>query len=174
MKKILFLGLLAITFFAHAFSYAYNRAGVTTITVGGSGYFFSSKRHLQNTAGPNLAIGYNFTDCLAWEGSIAAIFTNSRLSTINHVQGYSYAFDGIYRFLPYRCVEPYVIGGIGNVALKPAVDMQNVNQPNIHAGLGAQIFSCQLVALRCEVRDLYTFSGGKNDVVVNLGASFVL
>ena len=46
------------------------------------------------------------------------------------------------------------------------------SEGNINAGLGAKFFFTDNIAFRADVRDFYTWVGGKNDVLVDAGINF--
>ncbi len=154
---------------------AENHAGATTLTLAGAYYHFAPSRHLENTAMPNVALAYNFTDRWAIEGDIGSLNTNQKPSMGGRgVHGFLYTVDGIYRCFIHRPFEPYLIAGVGLLAMKPS-GLNSTHQGNINAGIGTQVFFSKSFALRGEVRDLYMTSGaGKNDYMINFGVSFLL
>ncbi len=166
------IGLMALFMVKHAV--AENQAGATTLTLAGAYYHFASSRHLDNTALPNVALAYNFTDRWAVEGSVGAVNTNQKPALGGAgVHGFLYTADAIYRF-PHQQFEPYLIGGIGLLAMRPN-GLNSEHQGNINAGVGTQFFFSDTIALRGELRDLYTTTGaGKNDYMINFGVSFLM
>ncbi len=89
------------------------------------------------------------------------------------MHGFLYTADGLYRFKPMSVTQPYVLAGVGVLSLKPNAN-NGVNQGNVNAGAGLQVFFKSWGALRAEVKDIYTLSGGKNDILINAGISFLL
>lgn len=173
MKKIsITLFLLLAT--ATGYCVAGNRPGVTTLTLADAYYHFSSKRPaLPNAIGmPNLALAYNFNHHWAAEVDVGLINANQR--TGSGIHGLLYSIDALYRFNPKKYWEPYVLAGIGMMTLSPAVGNDTGHQGNVNAGIGTQFFADEGIALRAEVRDLYTMSGGKNDWMINFGVSFLI
>jgi OOP family OmpA-OmpF porin len=155
-------------------AYAENRAGAFTLTPGVAYDFFASKRNINNTwLLPTVAVAYNFDERWAIEGAFAT-FGTSKQGAGPHpsVRGDLYTVDGLYRFAHYGMFEPYVSAGLGAYHINPN-GSDAYNQANLNAGLGTQVFFSDSVALRGEVRDLYTMSGGKNDVTLGLGVSFL-
>jgi OOP family OmpA-OmpF porin len=166
------LGLLTLLTTEHAV--AGNRAGAVTLTLADAYYHFASSRHLDNTSLPNVALAYNVTDRWAIEGGIGVINTNQKpvLGGLG-VHGFLYTADAIYRFR-HSQFEPYIIAGIGLLGIKPN-GLNSTHQGNINAGVGTQIFFSDSIALRGEIRDLYTTTGaGKNDYMINFGVSFLM
>ncbi len=162
--------LISITSYTSA--YADNKAGAVTITVGGGYDFFDSKRHLQNASMPLLALGYDFTKHWGIEAMVTAFNTKFDRSTHEHrqVNGRLFAIDGLYHFFPWQGIEPFILAGVGFTSLSPNRFDAN-DEGNINAGVGIQLFANELVAFRAEVRDLYTWVGGKNDVVLDAGVT---
>ena len=152
--------------------FAGNNPGDVTLTFSDAYYHFDNRRKLQNVGVPNLAIAYNFTQHIALEGGIGVFNTNQRGYSQRGVHGYLYTVDGLYRFTPYARWEPYVLFGIGAITLYPQL-FDSEHQGNMNAGIGTQFFADNMIALRGEIRDIYTLSGGKNDVMVNFGISFL-
>jgi OOP family OmpA-OmpF porin len=155
-------------------AYAENRAGAFTVTPGVAYDFFANKRNINNTwLLPTVGLSYNFDESWAIEGSYAT-FGTSQQGAGPHpsVRGSLYTVDGIYRFLHTGMFEPYVSAGLGAYHINPN-GSNAYNQANLNAGLGTQIFFSDSIALRGEVRDLYTMSGGKNDVSLGFGVSFL-
>jgi outer membrane protein W len=152
-----------------------NRPGATTLTLAGAYYHFASSRHLDNTSLPNVALAYDFTDRWAIEGNVGAVNTNQKpVLGGADVHGFLYTVDGIYRLMPHQSFEPYVIAGVGVLAMKPN-GLNSQHQGNLNAGIGTQVFFGDMIALRGEIRDLYTTTGpGKNDYMINFGVSFLM
>lgn len=177
MKKSLVLFALAsgIALFGTHSAVAENRAGAITITPGVGYYYFDDKRNLDDTGLGNIGLAYDFTNKWAIEAVYAALNTNQANitpGTPKHVHGNLYLVDGLYRFYQYKLFEPYVSGGIGAMYLSRSGNDANT-LPNVNAAIGAQVFFDRAIALRGEVRDLYTLSGGKNDVMINFGVSIL-
>ena len=183
MKKrnwLIAIGLLSLlqntTVFAKIFSENGNLPGVITTTLGVAYYHFSSRRHLDDSAVPNFALSYNLTDKLAVEGGIGVINTNPTSSNSNGnrgVHGFLYTIDGIYRFKSRGRFQSYVIAGIGELGLSPIYNLPE-HQGNVNGGIGTQLFFGDSVALRAELRDIYSVTGsGVNDLMANFGVSIL-
>src|SRR5258706_14106414 len=128
MQKIIILAIFCC--FTTSFCFAGNSPGATTVNLSGAYYHFASKRDLDDTSMPNIALDYNFNEHWAIEGSIGVINTNLR-STSQGVHGFLYMIDGLYRFKPYKCVEPYVLAGIGLLGFKTNSNNDNQHQGNM-------------------------------------------
>lgn len=174
MKKSILLVALVSSLF-NLTAEAGNRAGAYTVTVGGAYDFWAAKRDLHNAwMLPTLALGYNLAENWAIEGGYGTFETSQNASIGGgSVSGDLYTIDGLYRFGNfYRYVEPYISFGVGVYHINPNGSNAQ-NQGNINAGLGTQIFFDDSVALRGEVRDIYTWVGSKNDITLGFGVSFL-
>jgi len=172
MRKILTLMFLCSLLTLHSLGFAANRAGAYTLTLADGYEFFSSAHHIRNSGVPNLALAYNFTEQWAVEALVGNINTVQRSHTDQGVHGWLYLLDGVYRLTPRNYFAPYILAGVGDTSLKPN-GVDPVNQANINIGIGTQLFADTSIAARIEARDIYTMNGGKNDVMVNGGVSFL-
>jgi hypothetical protein len=153
-----------------------NRAGAFTITPGAAYDFWANKRNFQNTwLIPTLQLAYNLNDQWAIEAMYGTFGTSQTPSAgAGSLNGNLVTIDGLYRFGNYyQRIEPYLAAGVGVFHINPN-GTSATNQANINAGIGTQIFFDKSVALRGEVRDLYTMSGGKNDVTIGFGVSYLI
>jgi len=167
------IGFLALT--GSSITLAGNRPGALTLSLGDAYYHFANKRNLNNPSLPNIAVDYNFDEHWAAElgvGIINTTTTSYHFSSNHGVHGFLYTADGLYRFKSYKRFEPYVLAGLGVIGLKPN-GSETVDQGNLNAGIGTQLFATDSLAFRAEVRDLYTISGGKNDYMLNLSINFL-
>jgi hypothetical protein len=169
MNKLL---LMVLIFLISSLSFAGNRSGDFTFTPGGAYYHFSAKRTVKSASMPNITVDYNFNERWAVEGGVGLINTNLHGSN-GAVHGFLYTADGLYRFKPYKNFEPYALAGVGILNLNNTGNNDPNTQGNINAGLGTQFFADDRIALRAEVRDLYSTSGGENDWMLNIGVSFL-
>lgn len=161
-----------LTFSSCAF--AGNAASDATLTLGGGYDRFDTKRNIDNTGVTYASLAYNLTTEWGVEALLGSFISTSHRPEDDgrQVRGALFALDGIYRFLPRNCFEPYVVAGPGATGMSPNGYDAHV-QGNVNAGVGAQYFISKSIALKVEVRDFYTFVGGKNDVFVNGGVSFL-
>jgi OOP family OmpA-OmpF porin len=172
------VGLATITSYSAAFTG--NRPGAVTFTFGAGYDYFAQKRKIENTGVPFVAVGYDFTDRWGIEGMLGGFNTSFKPSADDDrkINGTLLAVDGVYRFDP-QClyqqypVEPFVMAGVGILGLSNNRNEAN-NEGNINAALGVQFFADKVVAFRVEARDFYTIVGGKNDVILDAGVTFLL
>jgi len=178
MQKNILVGcaLLGMSVLVSAPAVAYNKAGTVTLTTSAGYDFFASRRNLQDTfVLPTVALAYNIDPTWALEGSYGTVLDTKRSNSAGggHTRGGLYLVDGLYRFEQHAMLQPYVSAGVGLLYLNPN-GTDATNQMNVNAGVGAQAFFAESVALRGEVKDLYTMAGGKNDLLVDFGVSFLM
>jgi OmpA-OmpF porin, OOP family len=151
-----------------------DRAKAITVTVAGGELFLASKRNMENPGVALLMAGYDFTQHWGIEG--LAGFYNTHFKDNEHdkrqINGNIYAIDALYHFSPLSVFEPYVLAGVGAIGMNPNRNDAN-NEGNINAGLGFKVFFHPVVAFRVEARDFYTWVGGKNDVMLDGGVTFL-
>lgn len=161
---------------------AENREGAITINPGIGAYLFDGKNDLKNSALYNLSIGYDFTNNWGVEAFAGAMNTNSKNPSSYNVTGELYTLDGIYHFNTQSPFEPFLMAGVGMLNLDPngnitwsTIHGDEANtQANINGGAGIEYFVHPDIALRSDIRDVYTMDGGKNDYLVNFGVSILL
>lgn len=161
---------------------AEHREGAFSISPGVGAYMFDSKRSIQNPALFNLGLGYDFTNSWSVEALVGMINSNTKGTPSRKTTGELYTLDGVYHFNADHPFEPYVLAGIGMLNLDPNGNVSSANphgddannQANINGGLGLEYFVHPNIALRGDIRDIYTMSGGKNDYLANFGVSILL
>ncbi|MEO8964953.1 MAG: outer membrane beta-barrel protein [Gammaproteobacteria bacterium] len=180
MKKRLLTSIGLVALIGAGATIAGNRPGAVTLTFGDAYYKFDSARHVDATSMPNVELAYNVTDHFGLEGTFGVL--NSNLSADldtgqlegDLAHGFLYTIDGLYRFVSYKIIEPYLVAGIGVIGLKPAGN-EAVQQGLVNAGIGAQAFFDKSLALRAEFREMFTTTGsGFNDYFVNFGISYLI
>ncbi len=157
-------------------TFAATRANTASLTLGAGYEYFDSKRGIDNTSMPMVMLGYNFTQHWGFEALLGIFNTNfkSRVNDQRQVNGDLFAMDAVYHFNAYKdVIEPFVLLGVGATGLNPN-QFDGHNEGNANAGVGAQFFFDKSIAFRVEARDFYTFTGGKNDVVLDAGVTFLL
>lgn len=168
------IGIISITTFTN--SYAQNCANSVTFSLGAGPEFFAQKRHIRNATVPFASIGYNYTDHWGLEGlwgTFKTKFKDDYNPDHPHVSGTLGLIDVLYHFSPYCFVQPFLTAGVGVTGLSPN-RFDSHNEGNINAGIGLQFFANEIVAFRLDARDIYTMVGGKNDVYLNAGVTFLL
>lgn len=152
-----------------------NNENSVTFTLGGGKIFFAPKRRIDNTGIGFGAIGYNFTSHWGIEALVGFFNTSftGDFSSDQSLNGTLVLVDALYHFCPYRFVVPYAMAGVGVTGISPNRTDAN-NEGNINAGVGLQAFANNVVTFRIEARDIYTIVGGKNDVMLDAGLTFLL
>lgn len=154
-------------------AHASHRKGAFFVTLNDGYTFFASKRGMQNNSTPGFQFGYDFSDQWAAELGVSLINTHTtNAKGHTHAHGFIYSLDGIYRTQMHDHFAPYFLAGLGVTGLKPNYS-NPVNQAHAEVGVGSQYFISDSIALGAEAKDLYTFSGGKNDVQLLASISFL-
>lgn len=139
-------------------------------------YHFSEKRDLQNTAMADASIGLVVSDQLSLEafyGQAATEESSSRSE--KSTRFYMYAAEGVYHFQPdaEAVIHPYLLAGISITTQDDnSTTAGNTTLMGINVGAGIEYFVNPDISLFADTRELYTFSGGKNDWIVNGGIKF--
>jgi OOP family OmpA-OmpF porin len=174
MKKKLLACMSLIALAGSSLVFAANRPGSVSFRLADGYIFFANKRQLENTSIPTIELGYNFNEKWGVQAGASVINTDIKGNgPKSGAHGFYYLLDGVYHFNRYSNVIPYALGGVGITSLK----VHNTNDPtdeaNVNLGVGAEFFIHDSIALNADVRDVYTMSGGKNDVMVTAGVTFL-
>lgn len=171
--KLLCIALGMITMTTSIAGFAGNRAGAGYVSLGDGAIFFASSRYLKNTSTPTIRLGYDFTDHWAAQASVSLINTDQKGSGVHsHVHGFDYSIDGVYRTDTYQHFEPYIFAGLGMMSLNTH-GTDPVDKANAEMGIGSQYFISDSIAFGLDVKDIYTFSGGNNDVQLTATINFL-
>lgn len=149
-----------------------NREGAFSFGLEDGYVFFANKRGLENTSTPTIQLGYEFNEKWGIQAGVTVINTNieNQISG-SGAHGFYYLLDGIYHIATYGNWVPYALGGVGVTSLKVNNNNDPRNEGNINAGIGTQYFIDNSIALNVDARDVYTMSGGKNDVMLLAGVT---
>lgn len=155
--------------------YAGNRANSVSFSLAAGYDYFASKREMDNTGVPFAILGYNFTNNWGIEALLGFFKTYYKNSVHDNrqIDGTLFSVDGIYRFSPYKIIEPYLLAGVGVIGLNPNRNDAH-NEGNVNFGIGSEFFIEKSIAFRIEARDFYTIVGGKNDIMLDAGITFLL
>jgi hypothetical protein len=175
MKKLL-IGLSLLTLAGSGtFAAAGNRPGAITFRLADGYVFFAQKRDLDNTTIPTIELGYTFNENWGAQIGTSVINTNINNSAIETgAHGFYYFLDGVYHMNALGNWQPYALGGVGITSLKVRNNNDPTNQANVNLGIGTQYFIADSIALGVDARDVYTLSGGKNDVMLTAGITFLM
>ncbi len=176
MKKMLSLALLGAGLFSMTATtpvIASDQAGALSVTVGGGYDGFSTRRHLDNTGVPYLSLGYDFDAHWGIEALAGVFRTHFEKPYYDdkHTNGNLYLVSVAYNLLPFHCMAPYFLAGVGMMGIERNKTDAN-NQGNVNVGAGVKFWADSVVSLRVEAREIYTIVGGKSDVFVNGGVTF--
>lgn len=174
LRSILLLCITSISIASFTQAYAGNRPGAVTLTLGGGYDYIASKRQIENSSLPLGILGFDFTNNWGFEALYGAFITKFDNSANNskQVRGSLFLLDAVYRIITCTSVEPFITMGTGITSFNPNLNDSN-HEGNINLGLGAQFFATPSIALRAEARDMYVMVGGKNDVLLDAGVTFL-
>ncbi len=172
-KKVIVSCVALLALAAGSFASAGTRPGAVSFRLADGYMFFAQKRHLENTTTPTIELGYELNDKWGMKAGVTAINTDTKgVGPSSGVHGFFYMLDGVYKFLPRGNIEPYVLGGVGITSLEAHNTTDPTSQANVNAGVGSHYFIDPSISLNAEAKDVYTMSGGKNDVMLTAGVSF--
>lgn len=172
-KKITLACLGAFVLAVSSHSFAGTRPGAFSFRLADGHIFFADKRNLDNTSTPSLELGYEFNDKWGMKAGWTTLNTHTKDSIPKmSVHGNIYTVDGVYKFTPHGYFEPYALAGVGVTSIKAENTNDPTNQANMNAGIGSHFFIDPSISLNAEAKDIYTMSGGKNDVMLTVGITF--
>lgn len=122
---------------------------------------------------PVFSIGYGFNHRLNIEFLLTYLSAEQKKDNGHDINGSFYLVDGLYYFRTQKSFQPYLLGGIGLTNLHPHAENDLSLQSNLNFGMGLESFFSDRVALRVDVRDIYTVIGGKHDILINGGVVFL-
>ena len=150
-----------------------NRTGVFFLTPSIGYYQFDRKWHLESQTMPVLNVGYGLSDHVSAELLLANISSKQTFGTKHSVEGSFYLLDGLYHFRVSRKAQPYVLAGVGLINVYPHAETEISLQTSLNVGGGLEYLFSDKIALRADVRDVYTPPGDKQDLFVLFGVSFL-
>lgn len=174
--KLLLLLCLTVTVASAENDYHY-KPGEYYFAPGVAYYHFSSKRDLENSAMANISVGKVISEQWSIEAFYGQAATEELPSSLDQsTRFYTYAADGIYHFSSdaNAVIHPYALAGLNMTKQEDdSPSAGNTTLLGANAGLGIEYFVNSNISLFADARDLYTFSGGKNDWMLNGGIKFI-
>jgi len=170
----LLLSVLVVSVNVYADSLNFYHPNQYYIAPGVSYDYFSDKRDLKDAAMASLTAGIVLSDQLSMEafygqtattqqsGDVASRFYMYSASIIYHMQNTS---SDTY--------HPYVIMGMAVTNQEDDNSVGNTTLLGATAGIGTEYFVNSSISIFTDFRNIYTFSGGKNDAIVNAGLKFL-
>ena len=149
-----------------------NRTGVFILTPTIGYYQFDRKWHLESQTMPVLNLGYGLNTHVSAELSVANL-SSKHSDTKHSVEGSFYLLNGLYHFKISQKAQPYVLAGVGLINVYPHAETEISLQANLNIGCGLEYFFSDKMALRADVRDVYTPLGDKQDILMLFGVSFL-
>jgi len=133
------------------------RPGAVTLSPLVGGYAFDGDQNLEDRAVYGLGVGYNLTKHLGAELMGNYIDSRSDQGRGNN-QISSLRADALYHFRPEKRLVPYISAGVGGIHFDPDYRSGSTD-PLVDLGAGIKYFLSPRVALRGDLRNLYSFGG---------------
>lgn len=172
------LGFLLLSLSSSAFAGGVYQPGEFYFAPGVAYYHFSEKRDLQNAAMANITAGIVLSSQFSLEAFYGQAATDSSPASDNDgTRFYSYGLNGVYHFKAddEAGFHPYILAGlnISNQDDDTASSEGNSTLLGVTAGAGIEYFVNPNISLFSDARNIYTLSGGKDDVMLNVGIKFL-
>jgi len=165
MKSIYRVALMAAAFALLIPASAHSQTVRGSLEAGAfGGYnFFQNGQNLKNRPIFGARMGYNLTEHLGLEGTIAFMHTfvgdktrtgavkGQFRSPIDGVNLMFYHIDAVYNFMPEERLNPFVLAGIGGANYSPSISTHNMFAFNV--GAGVKYWVTNHFALRLDVND---------------------
>ena len=134
-------------------------------------YIFEGDQNLDTGWNAALGLGYNFTPHWGAEAFAHYVDTQSQFSRVGDVSGLVYRLDGLYHFILSDKVVPYLAAGLGGIRLDP--DRGDTDNDTVLAyGGGLKYFIYENVALRADLRGIYSWDDPDHNLSAMLGVTF--
>ena len=138
----------------------------------------NGRNTLDDTYAVGLRAGYNFTENLGLEGFFSYIPT-SRDNFIccdrkkdNDLDLYYYGIEGLYHFLPYGRLVPFVAVGLGGIRYDAPSGEDDGNKFAVDYGAGIKYSVTDKIDLRADVRHVLPLNERYNDLLYSFGVTF--
>lgn len=131
------------------------RPGAVTVSPMVGGYAFDGDQNLQDRAVYGLGVGYDISK--RWGAELMGNYIDGRSDQgrgDNQVS--SLRADALYHFRPEKRLVPYLSAGVGGIHFDPDY-RSNSTDPLVDLGAGIKYFLSPRVALRGDLRNLYSF-----------------
>lgn len=137
------------------------------------GYVFEGDQGLEDDLTYSLGLGYNLTDSWSTEFVLNYFNTDFKHSQGGgNVDGMLYHLDTLYHFMPESSLVPYLAGGIGGITLDPDRGGSETDFL-INYGIGLKYFFTDSLALRSDLRHVFTFGDPNNNFIYSAGLTYL-
>jgi len=136
---------------------------------------YAGKRHLDNEWIPAISASYRLSN--DWRAQLLWGHLSSQYSAWGNnrnISGWVAMLDGIYSLPSFKWMNPYALGGLGMLNIRPRMNSDPSVEMSVNVGVGLEHQFSQYIGAYVDVRDLYTPSGGKNDLMGVLGVDILL
>lgn len=147
------------------------RAGAISISPYIGGYTFDGAQHLDTNLVYGGRLGYDITSNIAVEGSGEYVRTNNTKGPSKGINVINYRLEGLYNFNPAGKLVPFLALGAGGSTI--TVPGKTNNDATALWGGGIKYFLTEDLALRGDVRQIFSFHDNKNmSPYLNPGGSY--
>jgi len=153
---------------------AAHREGSMSVSPGLGYLSFSTKHHLENAIFPNMTFAYDLNP--QWSAALMLGMFHANQTDRGgdgSTNGSFYSVDGLYHFRAPYSAQPYLLAGLGVGKINDPAGNDPSVLGNANAGVGIEYFLGSSLSTYIDVRDLYTFTGGKQDILTNVGINFL-
>jgi hypothetical protein len=134
--------------------------GNFSATLGGLGYISDGVQHQHLGPGMTAKFGYDFTKHFGLEGSFDYVLSKSSRHNSYWASRYGFRLDAVVNFMPDSRFVPYVSGGLGFLYTDDMDWLIYRTDAQISVGGGARFFITDSIALRADLRPVFTFGEG--------------
>lgn len=132
-------------------------------------YHYSDKQDIDNGQTAGLTFGYLFNNTWRLEGAYSHDSTDNSEGDKSGVDTNAYLVDAVHYCRKGTNLRPLFFTGLGIIHTdNPQSDANSVTG-SANLGAGVEYRLDETFALRTDVRDIYSFGGGDNDLLFNFG-----
>ncbi|PIP04950.1 MAG: hypothetical protein COX52_14625 [Syntrophobacterales bacterium CG23_combo_of_CG06-09_8_20_14_all_48_27] len=147
------------------------RPGAFSVSPFVGGYWFEGNQDLKHRPVYGLRLGYDFTKNWGAEAVFDYIDTKYKTTDTN-TNVYNYRVEGLYHFMPYGKLVPFLAVGAGGMTINYRDDTGNKTRATFDYGAGLKYFFTDWLALRGDVRHVLAFGSVYNNLEYTLGLTF--
>lgn len=171
IKSVMSICLMVCLMFIEGTASAEIKPGAIALSPSIGGYVFEGNQDLDNRPTYGLGLGYHFDENWAAEAVFNYIDTE-RDTDGRDVDTYLYHIDGLYHFMPYKRLVPYIAAGVGGIIFDPEKAGSDQDFA-VNYGAGLKYFLSENVALRGDVRHVISFNETQSNLLYTVGITFL-
>jgi len=146
------------------------RPGAITLSPMIGGYVFEGNQDLDNEPSYGIGLGYHFNR--NWAVEAVLNYIDTELDDGRDVDTYLGHIDFLYHFMPSERFVPYIAAGVGAIIFD--VDSYGSDPDlSLNYGAGLKYFLTDNIALRGDVRHVYTYEPTQSNLLYTVGLTFL-